>query len=91
MSTAVTSVALAGLRARRRAGLVGTFAVLTLAAVGIAAGLVVARQGAPLLDRVAADADVAHLVVYGDPSTLRQVAADPEVKASAGPFADRER
>jgi putative ABC transport system permease protein len=80
-------MAAAGLRGRRKTGLVATFAVLLLAAVGIAAGLVVARQGAPLLDRVAAEADVAHLVVYGDPSALRRVAADPEVQASAGPFA----
>jgi putative ABC transport system permease protein len=84
---AVTSIAAAGLRGRSKAGLVATFAVLVLAALGIAAGLAVARQGATLLDRVAAEANVAHLVVYGDASTLREVAADPEVKASAGPFA----
>jgi putative ABC transport system permease protein len=80
-------MAAAGLRGRRKAGLVATFAVLVLAALGISAGLVVASQGAPLLDRVAAKADVAHLVVYGDPAALEQVAADPEVTASAGPFA----
>jgi len=80
-------MAAAGLRGRRKAGLIATFAVLVLAGMGISAGLVVARQGAPLLDRVAADANVAHLVVYGDRSTLQEVAADPEVKASSGPFA----
>jgi putative ABC transport system permease protein len=83
---AVLSMVGAGLRGRRKAGLAATFAVLVLAAVGISAGLVVARQGAPLLDRVAADADVAHLVVYGERSTVAAVAADPEVRASAGPF-----
>jgi putative ABC transport system permease protein len=80
-------MAAAGLRGRRKGGLIAIFTVLVLAAVGISAGLVVARQGAPLLDRVAAGADVAHLVVYGDPSTLQRVAEDPAVKASAGPFA----
>jgi putative ABC transport system permease protein len=80
-------MAAAGLRGRRKAGLVATFVVLMLAAMGISAGLVVARQGAPLLDRVAAEAEVAHLVVYGDRSTLSEVATDPEVRASAGPFA----
>ncbi len=87
MTGPVTSMAAVGLRGRRKAGLVANFAVLVLAAVGIAAGLVVARQGAPLLDHVAAEANVAHLVVYGDPSTLEAVAADPEVTARAGPFA----
>ena len=87
MTGAVTSIAAAGLRGRRKPGLVATFTVLVLAAVGISAGLLVARQGAPLLDRVAAEANVAHLVVYGNPSALAEVAADPEVKASAGPFA----
>jgi putative ABC transport system permease protein len=84
---AVTWMAGAGLRGRRKAALLAIFAVLVLAAVGIAAGLVVSRQGATLLDDVAADADVAHLVVYGDAEVLREVARDPEVKASAGPFA----
>jgi putative ABC transport system permease protein len=84
---AVISMAVAGLRGRRKTGLVATFVVLVLAAVGICAGLVVARQGAPLLDRVADEANLAHLVVYGDRSTLAEVAADPEVTASAGPFA----
>ena len=87
MTGPVLSMAWAGLRGRRRAGLAAIFAVLVLAAVGIAAGLAVSRQGATLLDRVAADADVAHLVMYGDPSSLREVAKDAEVKASAGPFA----
>jgi putative ABC transport system permease protein len=84
---AVLPLAGAGLRGRRKAGMVAIFVVLLLAAVGIASGLAVSGQGAVLLDRVAADADVAHLVVYGDPSTLRELAHDPEVKASAGPFA----
>jgi putative ABC transport system permease protein len=77
----------AGLRGRRRGGLAATFAVLVLAAVAIAAGLVVSGQGAPILDEVADDADVAHLVLYGEPAALTSVAQDPEVVAWAGPFA----
>src|SRR5690349_1990915 len=80
-------MARAGLRGRRKAGLLAIFAVLVLAAVGIACGLEVSRQGAPLLDRVAAQANVAHLVVYGDHDALAALAHDPEVRSSAGPFA----
>ena len=54
----------AGLRGRRRTGLVATFAVLVLAAVAIAAGLEVSRQGGTLLDAAAADA-VLRLVQAG--------------------------
>lgn len=77
----------AGLRSRRRVGVVVTFLVLVLAAVGIAAGLVVSRQGAPLLDRAAADANVAHLVLFGDADAIARVADAPEVVASSGPVA----
>ncbi len=82
------AVLLAGvsLRSRRRLGLVATVVVLVIAALGISAGLTVARQGAPLLDAAAERADVAHLVLYGDPPALAEVAADPAVVASAGPF-----
>jgi putative ABC transport system permease protein len=76
----------AGLRGRRRAGLIATFAVLVLAAIAIVAGLVVSRQGAPLLDAVADDANVAHLVLYGDPDAIVAAADDPEVVAWSGPF-----
>lgn len=76
----------ASLRGRRRLGLVATAFVLLLAAVGMAAGLTVTSQGAPLLDAAADDADVAHLVVYGDAGALTDIAADPEVTAFAGPF-----
>jgi putative ABC transport system permease protein len=75
-----------GLRGRRRAGLIGTFAVLVLAAVAIVAGLVVSSQGAPLLDAAADDANVAHLVLYGDSDAIAAAAEDPEVVASSGPF-----
>lgn len=83
------SLTLAGasLRGRRRIGLLATFVVLLLAAVGMAAGLAVARQGAPLLDAAARDASVAHLVAYGEATALETIASDPEVEASAGPFA----
>lgn len=76
----------ASLRGRRRLGLLATGFVLLLASVGMAAGLTVARQGAPLLDAAAEDADVAHLVVYGDADALADIAADAEVRAFAGPF-----
>jgi putative ABC transport system permease protein len=75
-----------GLRGRRRGGLMATFAVLVLAAVAIAAGLVVSRQGARLLDAVADDANVAHLVLYGDRDAIVAAADDPEVVAWSGPF-----
>jgi putative ABC transport system permease protein len=83
----VLPLAGAGLKGRRRGGLAATFLVLVLASVGIAAGLVVSGQGAPLLDRVAAEADVAHLVVKGREAAVVAVAGDPEVRASSGPFA----
>jgi putative ABC transport system permease protein len=86
MSGAVATMAGAGLRGRSKVGLAATFAVLVLAAVGISAGLVVARQGAPLLDQVASEANVAHLVLYGDRTTLSSLATEPGVTASAGPF-----
>jgi len=76
-----------GLRGRRKLGVLATFAVLVLAAVGMAAGLVVTSQGAPQLDRAAAEANVAHLVLYGDADAITSVAADPEVRAWSGPFA----
>ncbi|MGE5209849.1 MAG: FtsX-like permease family protein [Acidobacteriota bacterium] len=75
----------AGFRGRRRLGLVATFVVLVLAAVAIAAGLVVVAQGAPLLDAAADDANVAHLVLYGDPDAIATAAADPEVVEWSGP------
>jgi putative ABC transport system permease protein len=77
----------AGLRGRRRLGVAATFLVLVLAAIGMAAGLVVSRQGAPLLDSAADQANVAHLVLAGDPDAIEEVAADPEVQAWSGPFA----
>ena len=86
MSGGVLLLAGSGLRGRRRLGIVVTVVVLVIAAVGIAAGLVVSRQGALLLDAVADDAEVAHLVLEGDPDAIAAVASDPEVVAFAGPF-----
>lgn len=86
MSDGVLAVAGAGLRSRRRSGLAATFLVLVLAAVGIGAGFEVSRQGAPLLDQVAADADVAHLVLFGDAAAIEAAAANPDVVAWSGPF-----
>jgi putative ABC transport system permease protein len=75
----------AGFRGRRRAGLVATLVVLVLAAVAIAAGLVVVAQGAPVLDDAADDANVAHLVLYGEPDAIATAATDPEVVEWSGP------
>ncbi len=86
MSSGIGVLVGVGLRGRRRAGLIATFAVLVLAAVAIAAGLVVSRQGAQLLDAVADDANVAHLVLYGDRDAIVAAADDPEVVAWSGPF-----
>ena len=86
MGGGVLLLAGSGLRERRRLGTVATVVVLGIAAVGIAAGLVVSRQGAPLLDAIADDADVAHLVLEGSPEAIAMVASDPEVVAFAGPF-----
>ena len=86
MSSGIGVLVGAGLRGRRRAGLIATFVVLVLAAVAIAAGLVVSRQGAPLLDAAAEDANVAHLVLYGDGDAISAVAEDPEVVEWSGPF-----
>lgn len=86
MSSGVPVLVGAGLRGRRRAGLVATFAVLVLSAIAMAAGLVVSGQGAPILDEVADDANVAHLVLYGEPDAIASVAEAPEVVAWAGPF-----
>lgn len=76
-----------GLRGRRKAGTVATFAVMVLAAVAMASGLVVSRQGAPLLDAAADEANVAHLVLYGTADALEAAASDPAVVAWSGPFA----
>jgi putative ABC transport system permease protein len=84
---AVASLVASGIRGRSRWGLVATVAVLALASLGVALGLAVNQGGAPLLDRAADDAKVAHLVLYGSPDTLRDAAAAPEVSAAAGPFA----
>jgi putative ABC transport system permease protein len=86
MTAAPLLLARTGLHGRRRLGVVTTFVILVLAAIGIAAGLVVSRQGAPLLDEAADGADVAHLVLYGDPAAIERVAADPEVVAWSGPL-----
>jgi putative ABC transport system permease protein len=86
----LAAITVSGLRSRRRGGLVATFLVLVLAAVGIAAGLTVARRGATLLDDAARETDVAHLVLYGDPAAIASVAADPEVTRWSGPFATRD-
>ena len=85
--SAFGTLVLAGLRGRSKVGLAATFAVLALAAIGVSVGLAVNQGGAPLLDRVADEARVAHLVIYGEPEALRTVAADPEVVAFAGPVA----
>ena len=85
--SALASLVASGLRGRSRVGLAATFAVLMLASVGVSVGLAVNQGGAPLLDDVADQARVGHLVVYGEPETLRMLAADPEVVASAGPVA----
>jgi putative ABC transport system permease protein len=77
----------ASVRGRRRLGLVTTVAVLLVASIGMAAGLTVALQGPRLLDDAAAEADVAHLVLYGQTDALEAAAGDPSVVASAGPFA----
>lgn len=86
MTRPVALLAGVSLRARRRTGLVATVVVLSIAAIGISAGLTVARQGGPLLDAAADRARVAHLVLYGDADALTEVAADPDVRAAAGPF-----
>jgi putative ABC transport system permease protein len=86
VSSAIGVLVGAGLRGRRRAGLIATFAVLVLASIAIVAGLVVTRQGAPLLDSAADDATVAHLVLYGDGEAIVVAAEDPEVVEWSGPF-----
>jgi putative ABC transport system permease protein len=85
------SILLAGAsaRSRRPGGLAATALVIALASVGMSAGLAVVSQGAPLLDEAADDADVAHLVLYGEPSALAEAAASAEVVAAAGPFRTR--
>ena len=89
MTGSVVVLAGAGLRGRRRSGLAATFVVLTMAAIGIAAGLTVSRQGAPLLDEAADEANVAHLVLFGDAAAVASAAAGPEVAAWSGPFVTR--
>lgn len=86
MSAGALLLAGAGLRGRRRLGLVAASGVLLLAAVGLVAGLEVSRQGAPILDDAAAEANVAHLVLSGDAAAVASVAADPEVVEWSGPF-----
>ena len=86
MSRSTLLLAGVSLRSRRRLGLAATVLILSISAIGISAGLTVARQGAPLLDAAAERAAVAHLVLYGDQAALARVAEDSAVTASAGPF-----
>ena len=74
------------LRARRRAGLVATIAIVALASVGIVTGLLVADAGARTLDGLAAQANVAQIVAYANPATATRLTGDADLAAVSGPF-----
>jgi putative ABC transport system permease protein len=95
----VARLAGAGLRGRRRLGLAVTALVLAVASFGVCAGLMVSGRDPGRLDRVAAQANVADVVVRsgeagrGGPSglaaaTLPGVAAVPGVRSAVGPLPD---
>jgi putative ABC transport system permease protein len=75
-----------GLRGRRRGGLVATFVVLVLAALGIAVGSSTADQGGRAVDDAAERVEVAHLLLDGDAATLERLAGHPDFVATAGPL-----
>jgi putative ABC transport system permease protein len=85
MRAAIT-LALDDLRARKRAGMVATIAVVAIATVGIVAGLMVARAGERTVDRLARQANVAQVVAYAEPATADALTHDPDVAAASGPY-----
>lgn len=90
---AVGVLVLAGLRGRRRSGLVVTFGVLFLSAFGLCAGLVVTGDGGGSVDRLAARANVAKVVLWQDQADaaahgpLTGIGAVPGVRTVVGPLA----
>jgi putative ABC transport system permease protein len=76
----------AGLRGRRRSGLLTTFLVLVLAAFAIAVGLSVIDQGARQVDAAAREANVAHLVLSGERAALEEAAGDTAITGTTGPL-----
>jgi putative ABC transport system permease protein len=90
---AVGVLVLAGLRGRRRSGLVVTFGVLLLSAFGLCAGLVVTGGGSGSVDRLAARANVAKVVLRQDGKDaaahgpLAGLDAVPGVRTVVGPLA----
>jgi putative ABC transport system permease protein len=77
--------AAAGDLRHRRLQAVMLFAVVAVAAIGITAGLGQQRSAADRWDDALADANAAHVALYGDPAALARIRADPEVVGAEGP------
>ena len=76
------ALVIAGLKGRRAGGVAAIFVVLTLAALAMSVGVTVVDAGTRELDDAAREADVAHVVAYGDGAALEQAARDPELTAT---------
>lgn len=70
---------------RRRLSTALLLLVVALAAAGITAGLAQQRDAATRWDAAFARANGAHVAVFGDAATLREVARHPDVVQSSGP------
>jgi putative ABC transport system permease protein len=81
---ALGRVAAADLRGRRLPTLL-LLAVVAVATAGITAGLAQQRSAADRWDGAFADANGAHVALYGEPATLARVRRDREVVEASGP------
>ena len=81
---ALWRIAVADLRGRRLQTLL-LFAVVAVATAGITAGLAQQRSAADRWDDAFAQANGAHVALYGDPGTLERVRRDPQVVQATGP------
>lgn len=79
-------LALSGLRSRSKVSMAALVVVVVIATIAVTAGLTVADSGARLVDRRADEANVAQLVIYGTADDLTEVATDPVLTQTAGPF-----
>jgi putative ABC transport system permease protein len=79
-------LALSGLRARSKVSMAALVAVVVIATIAVTAGLTVADSGERLVDRRADEANVAELVIYAARADAAEVAADPVLTETAGPY-----
>jgi putative ABC transport system permease protein len=78
------SLAVAGLRGRRKATTLLLVLVVTLAALGLVVGPSFVAQSERVVDAAAADAVVGEVLVAGPEAALQDLAAEPGVRAASG-------